>query len=52
MTSTPLLYRMEIIVAKKEQTGLIVRKTFFPSDLVTPQFNIILFKLYVLRFQP
>jgi len=52
MTLTPLLYRVEIIVAKKEQTGLIVRKYFFPNDLVTYQFNFILFKLYVLRFQP
>lgn len=52
MTLTPLLYWVEIIVAKKRQAGLIVRKAFFPSDLVTHQFNFILLKLHVLRFQP
>lgn len=52
MTLIPLLYRAEIRVAKKEQAGLTVRKTGFPNDLVTHQFNFILFKLCVLRFQP
>lgn len=47
-----MLYRVEIIVAKEEQAGLIVRKMFFPNDLVTCPFNFILFKLCVLRFQP
>lgn len=52
MALTPFLRRVEIIVAKKRQAALIVRKAFFPNDLVTHQFYFILLKLYVLRFQP
>lgn len=44
MTLTPFLYRVEIIVAKKRQAALIVRKAFFPNDLVTHH-NFILFCL-------
>lgn len=52
MALMPSLYRVEIIAAKKRKAGLIVRKAFFPNDLVTHQFNFIFLKLYVLRFQP